>query len=173
MRWFLRAAVIIGTIAPAIPADAQGLKVVEGVFTPDVGPDKRYTLALERTGPVKPVFLWTMIKADQQVLDRLEKERKLPIYHLWYYYGDGITPQYQSESLQHEQSLDVGSADNRVFESLRNQLKDHSVFTWRTWSRKTRVAEGHWKVEIVYRDLSPVPCGEHGEACVFWIRLTR
>ncbi len=173
MRRFVTLTLIMCGLALAAPAGAQGLKVVEGVFTPSVGPDKRYTRALDRTGPVQPVFLWTMIMADQQVLDRLEKERKLPIYHLWFYYGDGITPQYQSESLQHEQPLDVGSADDRVFETLRNQLKDHSVFTWRTWSRKARVAEGHWKVQIVYRDLSPVPCGESGEACVFWIHLTR
>lgn len=137
-----------------------GLDVKEAVWTSHVE-GQQYTDRLQGVVSRRDLTLWTRLEGGDDVLDRLEKEGKLPIRHVWLHWTaameDGEKPVMKDAI-----ALGVGAAP--LVKELRSEaLQKGGRFDWRTWSSKKNLAAGEWVVEIRYRDGKPVQCGE--KAC--------
>ena len=111
-----------------------------------------------------PIVLWTRLVGFPAALERLRAEAKLPIQHQWYW-SSGIIVDGQELSLEHAMALGAGSGER--MEDLEREVSRRGYFDWRTWSKKNDIFPGHWTVDVVYADGTPVDCG--GKPCEYSI----
>ena len=138
----------------------------------DRQPEARITTV---TAGQQPYF-WTMISANEGVLDALRREGKLPIMHAWRrYVGQVALENADRTKLEGDIPLDLGTTD--LADKLQYEI-DHTprhVFTWRTWSHKGPMSAGAWSVFVKYADGTPVICqvvNGVGIPCVYRLEVS-
>jgi hypothetical protein len=100
------------------------------------------------------IFLWIEIKAGERALTMLEAKGQMPIYHAW------------ASEIGVEDMIDVGITKEKWSEqanAIRNELRRHGYFTWRTQSFKRNFKEGRWYVSILDANKRPVPKSGSGK----------
>jgi len=100
------------------------------------------------------IFLWIEIKAGERALTMLEAKGQMPIYHAW------------ASEIGVTDMIDVGITKENWSEqasAIRNELRRHGYFTWRTQSFKRNFKEGRWYVSILDANKRPVPKSGSGK----------
>lgn len=128
----------------------------------------------------RTLFLWTRLAGDRAAYFQLEKDKKLPIKHVWKFGGslddEKVPAKDEQESLADENQtsesakpIAVGSL--RGLAALLFELTKNGFFDWRTWSHRLNVASGKYTVEVRYADDTPVTDGDHPH--IFVVRYVK
>ena len=165
--------VLVGVLLTAIPITSAAnsfIEIEQAVWTDRINPDTReYALKYEGTAPKKPLYLWMHVKGNEEALNHLEAEGKLPIRHKWF--RKTRTRVNPEGVMQVIDSIPVPTARIDVLHKLKSEVAKQSYFDWRTWSMKENIGPGQWRVSVVYADNKPVLCGENRSPCEFLIDI--
>jgi len=86
------------------------------------------------------IFFWMEIRGGERALTMLEAKGEMPIYHAWAS-EKGVTD-----------VINIGITKERWFElreKIMGEAKRKGSFTWRTYSVKRNLTEGHWYVSVL------------------------
>jgi len=153
------------TLTESIAEDSKGLlEINEIVWTDGVDLETKNPMKVyQETAPNGFLCLWMKIRGNQQALEELRQNGKLPIRHKWFSYI-GTRPYFDSTK-EPTDTIDLSVGKHEVLSELNAELDNRGFFEWRVWSSKKNVRAGWWRVDVVYADNQPVMCGK--EPCVY------
>jgi len=154
-------------LALPVYAENPALTVAEAVWASAIGKDKMPQQKYQRQAPLAPLYLWMRIQADEEVLQVLRSQGKLPIRHKWFRSRFGRL--YFDQTQRPIDSIDLGIGTREKLQKLQLEIDERGFFDWRTWSGKRNMRRGYWRVRVVYADNTPVLC--EGEPCVYDIKV--
>jgi hypothetical protein len=149
----------------AIAEDAKELlEINEIIWTDGVDLETKKPMTIYQETALKgSLYLWMKIRGNQQALEELRQNSKLPIRHKWFSYI-GTRPYFDSTK-EPTDTIDLSVGKREVLSELNAELDNRGFFEWRVWSGKKNVRAGWWRVDVVYADNQPVMCGK--EPCVY------
>lgn len=149
-------------------AEDSLITVTEAVWTNGIdnmkNPKKTYE---ESAYDVKELYLWMRIQGQEDALEILDSQGKLPIQHLWIY-STGLS-QIPTGNIKPIDVIDLSVGKKDKLDKLRLEVKERGFFDWRTWSMKKNITRGWWFVKILYADNSPVLCND--QPCEYAIEV--
>lgn len=100
----------------------------------------------------RKVYVWMRTAGTKPALDRLVREKRLPLKHSWHY-------QVGARWIVQQTIVVSGSGvSDNVIGGLYKELKNRKFFDWRTWSNKVNLQPGRWRITILDRLGAPVLC---------------
>jgi hypothetical protein len=160
---------LLGLILPSSSAQAvSGLAdevlAIETVWTSGVD---QFEPVDRLHSPVKttPLNLWVKIIGDESALARLSMGGRLPLQHIWFYYGTAEKISLDDTKATDEISLHVGQS-GELLKKLELEVRRKGSFDWRTWSRKHNLRQGRWVVRLLYADGARVRCQPKGQPVI-------
>lgn len=148
-------------------AENPHVTVAEAVWTSAIGNDKMPQKRYAKQAPLAPLYLWMRLQADEQVLQVLREQGKLPIRHKWFRSRFGRL--YFDRTQRPIDSIDLTVGTREKLQKLQVEIEQRGFFDWRTWSGKRNMQRGYWRVRVVYADNTPVLC--EGIPCVYDIKV--
>jgi hypothetical protein len=137
-------------VAPASAACAADPVVSRAAFAGGIAEREAYP-ALDPTSTVAPgpLWFWTEISAGASTLDSLAEQKRLPLRHAWYRTSGGAA----GDDLQPDFVRELEELDDVMIDKLRRELnlRTSRIFTYRTSSCRTALAEGAWVVKVTDR----------------------
>lgn len=143
-----------------------GVEVVASAWTGEVR-EREPVGVLDAAQRRRPLALWTRLVGGQEALAQLKAEGKLPIVHRWSRLAPGLGQLPDRATVTDE--VQVAPDFKALIGGYEVEVLRRGTFDWRLWSMKAAIDPGHWRVDVLYADGTPVRCRNTGQPCRFLI----